>query len=65
LAETLHPDPSRLDGPRSRYDRLDLRESHAETLIRLPESLANLLRASGGVALERAGRLLELDAPSV
>jgi hypothetical protein len=37
----------------------------AETLIRLPESLANLLRASGGVALERAGRLLELDEPSV
>ena len=36
----------------------------AETLIRLPESLANLLRANGGVALARAGRLLELDEPS-
>jgi hypothetical protein len=34
-----------------------------EALIRLPECLASVLRASGGVALTRAGRLLELAEP--
>jgi hypothetical protein len=30
-----------------------------ETLVRAPESLANLLEAAGPIALERAGAILE------
>jgi hypothetical protein len=36
----------------------------AEALIRLPECLTHLLSATGGVALARVGRLLELAVPA-
>jgi len=42
------------------FDQALVEAAHAvECLVRQPESLANLLEAAGGLALERAGAILD------
>jgi hypothetical protein len=55
----LSPD-GRMIGFLALFDEPLVDAAHAvESLMRQPESLANLLEAAGGVALERAGAILE------
>lgn len=46
------------------FDETLVAAAHAvESLVRSPESLANLLEAAGGLALERAGAILDARVP--